>query len=130
MIKTRIILIDDDKTLCDGVAFILQDEGYSVMNTSDPDAGMELIEKHVFDIALLDYKMPRLTGVDFLKKIKEKNPATKVFIVSGRPFIEKVLAEENVSHLVEGIIKKPFKEETLLEAVKGAAAGKKEGTVE
>jgi len=130
MQKIRIILIDDDETLCEGIAFILKDEGYSVMNTSDPAKGMELIDRNIFDIALLDYKMPRMTGVDFLRKIKEKNPATKVFIVSGRPFIEKVLSEENVSHLVEGVIKKPFREETLLEAVKGACPGNKEGAVE
>ena len=122
MKNIRIILIDDDETLCDGVAFILRDEGYSVMNTSDPIKGMELVENHIFDIALIDYKMPRLTGVEFLKRIKEKDPFTKVFIVSGKPFIENVLDEEKVSHLVEGIIKKPFKEETLLDAVKGAVA--------
>lgn len=123
MENIRIILIDDDETLCEGVAFILRDEGYSVMNTSNPAEGMELIENNVFDIALIDYKMPRLTGVELLKKIKEKDPLTKVFIVSGKPFIENVLEQENVSKLVEGIIKKPFKEETLLSAVKGAADG-------
>ena len=122
MKNARIILIDDDETLCEGVAFILRDEGYSVMNTSDPIEGMQLIGKNVFDIALIDYKMPRLTGIEIMKEIKDKNPATKVFIVSGKPFIENVLAEENVSHLVEGIIKKPFKEETLLNALKGALA--------
>ena len=126
MEKTRIILIDDDETLCEGVAFILRDEGYSVMNTSCPDEGIKLIDNYVFDIALIDYKMPRLTGIEFLKKIKEKNPATKVFIVTGKPFIENVLAEENLSHLVEGIIKKPFKEETLLEAIEGAVGRIKE----
>ncbi|HBC85536.1 MAG TPA: hypothetical protein DCZ94_01140 [Lentisphaeria bacterium] len=123
MKKKRIVLIDDDETLCEGIAFILKDEGYAVKNTSDPAKGMELVENFVFDLALLDYKMPRLTGVDILWKIKEKNPNSKVFIVSGRPFIEKVLMEENVSSLIEGIIKKPFREETLLEAVKGALEG-------
>ncbi|OGV56511.1 MAG: hypothetical protein A2017_21405 [Lentisphaerae bacterium GWF2_44_16] len=126
MEKTRIILIDDDETLCEGVAFILRDEGYSVMNTSSPDEGMKLIDNYVFDIALIDYKMPHLTGIEFLKKIKEKNPATKVFIVTGKPFIENVLTEENLFHLVEGIIKKPFKEETLLDAVAGVIDRMKE----
>ncbi|OGV36548.1 MAG: hypothetical protein A2020_10115 [Lentisphaerae bacterium GWF2_45_14] len=122
MKNARIILIDDDETLCEGVAFILRDEGYSVMNTSSPVEGIELIGKNIFDIALIDYKMPHLTGIEIMKEIKDKNPATKVFIVSGKPFIENVLEEENVSHLVEGIIKKPFKEETLLNALKGALA--------
>lgn len=126
MEKTRIILIDDDETLCEGVAFILRDEGYSVMNTSSPEEGMKLIDNYVFDIALIDYKMPRLTGVDFLKKIKQKNPATKVFIVTGKPFIENLLADEKVYHLVQGIIKKPFSEETLLDAVGGAIDRMKE----
>ncbi len=126
MKKIRIILIDDDETLCEGVAFILRDEGYSVMNTSSTVEGVELVEKNVFDIALIDYKMPRMTGAEFVKIIKEKNPSTKVFIVSGRPFIEKTLSEDNVFHLVEGVIMKPFREETLLEALKGAIAGMEE----
>ncbi len=125
MNKKRILLVDDDETLCEGVAFILEDEGYSVKNTSVPAEGMELAGEFIFDLALVDYKMPRMTGVDLLRKIKEKNPHTKVFIVSGRPFMEKVIAEENVAHLVEGVIKKPFKEETLLEAVKKALGEKK-----
>ena len=113
----QILIIDDDEELCDGIAEILHDEGYCVKNTSDADEAGKLIENCVFDIALVDYKMPKLTGVDVLRLIKAKNPATRVFIVSGRPFIEKLLEDEKVAHLVAGVISKPFDCQELLERI-------------
>jgi DNA-binding NtrC family response regulator len=118
MSDKKILVVDDDENLCEVTAEILKDEGYSVEFTSDTKRAEELIDEGVFDIALFDYKMPHLTGADLLKKIKTKNPKTKVFIMSGRPFIEKVLKEEKVFDLVSGIIIKPFSDTTLLEKLK------------
>ena len=113
----KILVVDDDDNLCEVTAEILKDEGYLVEYTSDTTKAEELIDKGVFDIALFDYKMPRLTGADLLRKIKAKNPKTNVFIMSGRPFIETVLKEENVYDMVSGVITKPFSEMMLLEKI-------------
>ena len=117
--KDRILIIDDDEDLCEGLSFILREDGYHVMSASTAVRGTELIDKHLFHIALLDYKMPRMTGVDLLKRIKAKNPETKVFIVSGKPFMRDLLKKEKISHLVEGVITKPFTENELLAAIRG-----------
>lgn len=114
----RIILIDDDVQLCEEVAEILRDEGYFVDNTSDEIRGEALIKDNTYDICLLDYKMQRLTGIELLKKIKEKNYQCEALIISGRPFIEKIIEEQNISHLVSGIIEKPFDIKLLLEKIK------------
>ena len=114
----KIILIDDDPQLCEEVAEMLRDEGYFVDNTSDEAQGEALIKNNTYDICLLDYKMPHLTGIDLLKKIKEKNPRCAGLIVSGRPFIQKVIEEENASHLVSGIIEKPFELKAILDKIK------------
>jgi DNA-binding response OmpR family regulator len=117
MANGRILIIDDDVDLCEGMAEFLRDEGYTVENTSDPFAGEALIEKGQFDMALLDFKMTGLTGVDILKKIRSKDLKTKIIIVTGRPFIEKLLIEENLSHMVDGIISKPFNPNVLLSKI-------------
>jgi DNA-binding NtrC family response regulator len=114
----KILLIDDDVQLCEEVAEMLRDEGYFVDNTSDEDQAEELIKNNIYDICLLDYKLPRLTGIELLKKIKQINPRCAAFIVSGRPFIEKIIEEENVSWLVSGIIEKPFRIKDLLDKIK------------
>jgi len=114
----KILLVDDDVQLCEEVAEMLRDEGYFVDNTSDETGAEELIKNNIYDICLLDYKMPRLTGIELLKKIKEKNPRCAALIVSGRPLIEKIIEEQNASHLVSGIIEKPFEIRNVLDKIK------------
>jgi DNA-binding NtrC family response regulator len=114
----KILLIDDDFQLCEEIAEILRDEGYFVDNASDETQSEALIKNNTYDICLLDYKMPHLTGIDLLKKIKEKNPRCAGLIVSGRPFIQKIIEEQNASHLVSGIIEKPFEMKAILDKIK------------
>ena len=114
MARKRILVVDDDETLCQGLAFILKDEGYLVKSTSDPAKARLLADQFSHDIAILDYKMSGLTGIDLLRSIKERNPQTVVFIISGRPFLERTLAEEQVAHLVAGVLAKPLTERDLL----------------
>ena len=120
MVK-RILIVDDDAELAQELAEVLRDCGFSVDNISDSINGKTLIEQNSYDIYLLDYKMSGLNGIDLLKRIKEKNMKSLVFIVSGRPFIENVLKEENVDSLVAGVIKKPFDVEALLQTIKSVA---------
>ena len=104
----KILLVDDDIQLCEEIAEILRDEKYLVDNTSDEVNAEFLINKNSYDLCLLDYKMPRLTGIDLLRIIKKKSPLCVGIIVSGRPFIEKTIQEQNASSLVSAIIEKPF----------------------
>lgn len=125
MANKSILIIDDDVELCEEIAETLQDEGYPVEYISDPDQGQNLINRKAFDIVIIDYKMPGLNGIELLKKIKEKNPQTKVFIATGRPFIDKLLEEQKASHLVSGVVNKPFNTDTLLEKIIGLNEDKK-----
>lgn len=114
----RILIIDDDVELAEEMAEILRDEGYSVENISDSLEAEKLIKENVHDIYLLDYKMSGFNGIELLKKIKEKESKSIVFIISGKPFIEKLLKEENVQDLVACVINKPFDVEMLLQKIK------------
>ena len=114
----KILIVDDDMELAEELAEILREEGYFVENTSDSIQAEKLINKNAYDLYLLDYKMSGFSGVDLLKKAKEKNPEGIVFIISGRPALDKLLKEENVQHLVSELIKKPFDVEFLLQKIK------------
>lgn len=113
----QILIIDDDEDLCQEIAEALRGNDYSVKSTSDPHEGKVFIDKYPFDVAFVDYKMQDLNGIDMLRIIKRKNHNTKVFIMSGRPFIKDLIEEENVANLVDGIIKKPFQEQDLLNKI-------------
>lgn len=114
----KILIVDDDTELVGELAEILRDEGYFVENTSDSLQAEKLINKNTYDLYLLDYKMSGLSGIDLLKKIKENKSESVVFIISGRPSIDKLLKEENVHHLISAVIKKPFDVEVLLQKIK------------
>ncbi len=118
MAKLRILVIDDDVELCEGIAEFLRDEGYQVKDTSDAFAGQVLIDENEFDVALLDFKMTGLTGIDLVRRIRKSNSKVKVYLLTGRPFIEKLLEENNMAHMVDGVIGKPFKQNVLLEKIR------------
>ena len=95
-------------------------EGYSVEGVQDAVKGEELIRSSGYDIIFLDSKMPVLNGLDILKKLKADNVRKRVFIITGRPYIEQILKEKNLSDMVSGIITKPINFEALLEKIKEA----------
>jgi two-component system response regulator (stage 0 sporulation protein F) len=115
-----VLIIDDDPELCEEIMDIFKDEGYDAVCTLDPYEGVSIIEKDAHDVILLDYKMPGLTGVDILKRIRNKNLQAKIFIVSGRPFVEKLIKEEGLSGMIVAVIPKPIDLNDLLEKVRAA----------
>ena len=118
MTGTRILLIDDDAELCEELADILGDEGFKVTVAPDAFEGVKLLASGSFDLAILDYKMPGLNGVEILKKARDLKAKTPVFLVSGRPFMEKLLEEEELSGLVSAVLSKPFDPEELLAKIR------------
>lgn len=116
----KILLIDDDVELCEELAEAFRYEGYQVDNVSDSVAGSILIKKNKYDVALFDYKMKGLNGIDLLKMLKGINPDCAAFIISGKSELDTVIKKEHVFGLLTGIIPKPFNVEELLKKIKAA----------
>lgn len=117
MTAKKILIIDDDAELCDELSDIVAGEDYLVETVTDSARGLALIKKNIYNLVILDFKMPNLTAVDILKEVKEKNIKTKFIIVSGRPFLEAAIKKENLLDMVSAIISKPFNPETLLQII-------------
>jgi two-component system OmpR family response regulator len=116
----KLLIVDDDEELCLELSDILRGEGYSVDTISNTTQAQALIHERSHDGYLLDYKMAGLSGVDLLKQIKAKDAGSKVFLISGRPNVERLLEEENVAHLVTALIHKPFDIEFLLRTLRAS----------
>ncbi len=114
----NILIIDDDTELCEELSQILQDQGYLVDLAYNGKSGEMKIEQKSYEIVILDYKLPGENGGDVLRRIKSKKPELAIFMVSGRPQLEKYLKEENLLDLVAGVMNKPFDIEVLLEKLK------------
>ena len=114
----KILIVDDDIELCEELGDMFSSEGFSVTSTADSRQVEMLIQSGDFDTMILDYKMPGMTGIDVLKKIKAQGLKKEIFLVSGRPFVEKMLKEENLSGLLSGIMHKPINFVELLDRIK------------
>ena len=113
----KILIIDDDVDLSMQMAEVLQDEGHEVESRLYNYESLPDFRPEDYDIIILDFKMPDISGVDILKSIKKDDLKAKIFIVSGRPFIEKILKEENLICMVSEIMPKPFPIQILLDKI-------------
>lgn len=114
----KILIVDDDAELCDEMAEMLIDEGYSVDTAHDGSAGICLAAENPYDLILLDYKLPGPGPHSTIKKMRESQPQAKILLVSGRPFHHKLLGEEHLAPLVNGTVDKPFTAKSLLAKIR------------
>lgn len=122
----KVLIIEDDRDMCEEMMEILLDEKYSVELAFNGIRGEKLINDANFDIILLDLKLPGINGIDLLKKIKTKNSGTKVIVLTGRPLLSKFFQEDGffsdreakVLDLADDIINKPFDVKVVLDKIK------------
>jgi len=123
--KKKVLMIDDDEELCEEMAEILRDEGYRVAMAFDGSRGKGLVEKYDYDLLILDVKMPGLSGLDILERVKEQNMELKVIILTGKPLSRSLEGEksfkdkeDDILELADEIIGKPFDVKILLNKIK------------
>lgn len=80
----RILIIEDERELCDTLARSLQRKAYSVDVCYDGEKAMELLSIEKFDLVLLDLNLPKVDGMSILREFRKKDTETKVLILSAR----------------------------------------------
>jgi len=83
-----ILIIDDEKSIRHTLKEILEFEKYTVDEAEDGVAALKLLEQHDYDVALCDIKMPKMDGVEVLKKFNELGKQTEFIMVSAHGSIE------------------------------------------
>jgi len=114
----RLLLIDDDAELCEELAETLRAEGYAVTCASDSMTGEAMTRCLDYDTLVIDSKMPQVTGLDILARMKAESLKKKVILISGRPFVEKELEERGLRALVSAVLGKPIDLDVLFEKLK------------
>lgn len=82
MIK-RILVIDDDEAIRKVFLLALEETQFQVDTASSGKKGIEMVQEQSYDLIYLDLKMPGMTGVDTLKKIRKINPEVSVYIITA-----------------------------------------------
>ena len=79
----KIIIIDDEKRMCDSLSALLSQSSYQVATFQDPLKAMKHIESADVDLVVTDIKMPKMTGLEILEKIHEKDELLPVILMTA-----------------------------------------------
>lgn len=110
-----IALVDDDRNILTSVSLALESEGYSVQTYTDGASGLEGLSLNEPDLAILDIKMPRMDGMELLRRLRQKSNLPVIFLTSKDEEIDELFG---LKMGADDFIKKPFSQRLLVERVK------------
>lgn len=112
---THVFFVDDDADIRELVQVILRAAGFRVSITGDPADALKQIAKDCFDVVLLDYWMPKMTGIDLCRRIRTFDQKIPILICSG--VYSQADREAATLAGAQGYLTKPFNAEDLIQAV-------------
>jgi DNA-binding NtrC family response regulator len=89
--KFKILIVDDEKNIRDGLAELFKMEGYDIETAADGDAAYIRLQKGDIDLVITDLRMPGLTGEELLKRIKTETPGVPVIILTGHGTVKEAV---------------------------------------
>lgn len=113
----KILVIEDENELREGVAEILNYEGYSVCQAENGNEGMELAVNESPDLILCDIMMPGMDGYEFLKRWKMKNIIRPVQFIFITALSERLSQRRGMELGADDYLTKPFTRDELLKAI-------------
>lgn len=110
-----IALVDDDRNILTSVAIALEAEGYRIMTYTDGASALDGFRTSPPDLAVLDIKMPRMDGMETLRRLRQKSDLPVIFLTSKDEEIDEVLG---LRMGADDFIRKPFSQRLLLERIR------------
>jgi DNA-binding NtrC family response regulator len=104
--RLSILVIDDDRDVCEFLRDFLTLEGFQVTTLADPSLAIEWIRQEMFDLVMLDLMMPKIYGLDLLPQIRAVDDSLPVIIMCSVPSAE--TARESIQLGVSAYMSYPF----------------------
>ena len=111
----RVVLIDDDNHILTSVSVSLKSEGWDVETYPDGEKGLIALQRNPPDIAILDIKMPRIDGMELLKRLRATSNLPVIFLTSKDDEIDEALG---LRMGADDYITKPFSQKLLVERIR------------
>ena len=119
MARVRILIADDEEGIRESLDLILGDE-YELAFAHDGQEALAKLTQEKFDLVLLDIKMPKLDGLDVMRRLKDQQIEMPVLVLTAYQSVE--LAKEAVRLGALEYLPKPFEREQIMQAVRGVLA--------
>ncbi len=110
-----IALVDDDRNILTSVSIALEAEGYRILAYTDGASALEGFKTNAPDLAILDIKMPRMDGMELLRRVRQKADMPVIFLTSKDEEIDELFG---LKMGADDFIRKPFSQRLLVERVK------------
>ncbi len=111
----KVLIADDDQTVRALLADVLADLGHEVVAAGNGHEAVELADRERPDVAILDFLMPRLSGVDALKALRQRGLTHPVLLLTA--ISDSSMREIEGAELADEVLEKPFKKRTLERAL-------------
>jgi response regulator RpfG family c-di-GMP phosphodiesterase len=118
--RYTLLVVDDEPDVCDSVHDLLRRE-FKVLKAKSAAEGCQLMQDHEVHIIMTDQRMPQISGVEFLSKVRTRHPKAVRMLFTGYADLDSVIAAINRGHIYQ-FLKKPWRPEELENAVREAAA--------
>lgn len=124
--EETILLVDDDAALLEVTSIVLAAEGYRVLTAEDGVQALRVVNRERLDLVVLDIMLPRMSGFEVLKKIREQSDVPVVMLTAKSQSVDKVVGLELGA---DDYITKPFDTKELLARIKAILRrfGRQEG---
>ena len=104
--SVRILIVDDDKAICDYMQTLLEKDGFVVKTLSDPTLVEDEVRQGDYHVMILDVMMPKLDGIEVLKRVRAIDTDVAVVMFTAHPNLDSAVASMKLDAV--DYIKKPF----------------------
>ncbi len=113
--KEQILVVDDAPDTVEVIQRNLEGAGYHVFTAADVSSAIRTLEQTAFDLVITDYKMPKVSGLDLVRHVRENLKDTEVMMITGYPTVGGAVGAVKAG--AAEYLTKPFTDEELLSAV-------------
>jgi DNA-binding NtrC family response regulator len=123
----KVLIMEDETSVAEGLQMILEDEGYEVDLAFSGRSAMDTLRKKGVDLLVADLRLPDMDGMEVVREVKAKRPATKVIVITGYPSVSSAVDAMKLG--VSDYLPKPFWGDDFKTAVENVFKEGQEGTL-
>lgn len=119
MANPKILIVDDEENILNSLKRLFRKEPYEILTAISGEEGLKILDDHQVDLIISDLKMPQMSGVEFLKRAKEKNPVPLRIVLTGHADLKSIIDAIDQGEVYRFLLK-PWDDEELKMTIRQA----------
>lgn len=101
----KVLIVDDEENVCNALRRSLRREGYEMHFAHQPIQALEILSQHTFDLVMSDHLMPNMTGLEFLKLVRDRHPDSVRLMLTGHADMQTAIEAINQGEIYRFLTK-------------------------